>query len=558
MTRRHADRLLRHRPPADPAARRLARRLLPVTAALTLLSGIAAHPQAQDVPQAPQDATKSGTTSPAPAEASPPARAPAPQIPAPDARAAEVPEGYRVEVAIASLMYPSSIEFDGAGALYVAECGYMPGDVTQPARILKFTGLDLAGEGLGTAHREVVATDLQKPITDLLWHDGRLYISHKGRISVLEDGAVRDLVTGLPSFGDHSNNQLALGPDGKLYFGQGSATNSGVVGADNFAFGWPQQHPEVCEIPARDIVLAGQDFESVDPRAEVPGPLVSGADKVADEDVARADGRQPSVTTSAFQPFGVTAPAGTVIHGSAKANSAILRMDTDGSHLEVYAWGFRNPYGVLWADGQLYVADAGSDERGSRPIANAPEKLFRVVRDGWYGWPDYEGGIPVTEPRFASRLGPAPQFLMQEHPPVEAPWLTLEAHASVTQLDVARGAAFGHEGELFVAASGDQSPVTAAEDVRAGYWVKRIDTASGEASTFFRTRPDALGPPGLEYVETAGPKRLVDLRFTPFGDALYVVDIGPIHYVRGGDGPEAQAFPGTGVIWRITREPAHH
>jgi hypothetical protein len=54
-------------------------------------------------------------------------------------------------------------------------------------------------------------------------------------------------------------------------------------------------------------------------------------------------------------------------------------------------------------------------------------------------------------------------------------------------------------------------------------------------------------------VTTAGPRRLVDVRFDRANAALYVVDIGPIHYVRGPKGPEPMAFPGTGVVWRIVR-----
>jgi len=42
-----------------------------------------------------------------------------------------------------------------------------------------------------------------------------------------------------------------------------------------------------------------------------------------------------------------------------------------------------------------------------------------------------------------------------------------------------------------------------------------------------RTRPEALGHKPLEYVTTAGPKRIVDLCFTPDGTSLYVVDIDP-------------------------------
>jgi glucose/arabinose dehydrogenase len=461
------------------------------------------------------------------AAAQEPASNEAPTIPTPDPKAAELPQGYRAEVAVDRLMYPSSIAFDNEGRMYVAECGMMPGDEGRPARILRIGAL----EG---AEREVVAEDLSAPITDLLWHDGRLFISHKGKISMLEEDKVRDLVTGLPSLGDHSNNQLAAGPDGKLYFGQGSATNSGVVGLDNFALKWPQQHPEVRETTAKDITLRGEEFETPYPRS-------------ADE--------SKKVKTSAYQPFGMTAEAGAVVEGTVKANGTILRMDLDGSNLEVYAWGFRNPYGIGWGpDGKLYVADAGSDERGSRPIANAPEKLWLVKQDAWYGWPDFVGGIPVTDPRFMPQKGPAPQFLLKDHPPAEKPLMTLEPHSSITQIAFSPGGEFGFEGQMFLASSGDQSPFTAADkELRAGYWVKRIDPASAKAEMFFRTRPDALGPKGLEYVVTAGPKRLVDLQFSPKGDALYVVDIGPLHFVAGVEGPQPLPFPNTGVVWRISR-----
>jgi DNA-binding beta-propeller fold protein YncE len=42
----------------------------------------------------------------------------------------------------------------------------------------------------------------------------------------------------------------------------------------------------------------------------------------------------------------------------------------------------------------------------------------------------------------------------------------------------------------------------------------------------------------------------VGVRFSPDGSALYVGDIGAISPFLAGAGP----FPGTGVIWRITRE----
>src|SRR4051812_18319328 len=179
-----------------------------------------------------------------------------PRIPPPDPRAALLPQGFAAEMVLADLTYPSSVEFDDAGNLYVAEAGYNYGDDAAPARIWRL--------GAG-ASRQIAADQLNGPITDLLWHGGRLYISHRGKISVLEGNAVRDLVTDLPSLGDHHNNQMAVGPDGKIYFGQGTVTNSGVVGLDNFAGGWLQKYPDVHDVPAQDLRLKEQEFETPDP-----------------------------------------------------------------------------------------------------------------------------------------------------------------------------------------------------------------------------------------------------------------------------------------------------
>jgi DNA-binding beta-propeller fold protein YncE len=72
---------------------------------------------------------------------------------------------------------------------------------------------------------------------------------------------------------------------------------------------------------------------------------------------------------------------------------------------------------------------------------------------------------------------------------------------------------------------------------------------------FFRARDDALGPAGpFGHVVTPGPKRPVGVRFSPDGNSLYVTDIGAILALPAGAGPMARAFPGTGVVWRVTPE----
>ena len=61
------------------------------------------------------------------------------------------------------------------------------------------------------------------------------YVSNRGKISTvnIQNKHLEDIIMGLPSLGDHSIGQMTFGSDGRLYFGVGSATNSGVVSEDN-------------------------------------------------------------------------------------------------------------------------------------------------------------------------------------------------------------------------------------------------------------------------------------------------------------------------------------
>lgn len=449
-----------------------------------------------------------------------------PKVPLPDPTAAEVPPGYRVDVVASGLTYPSSIEFDDDGIMYVAEAGYTYGGQSAPARIMR---VDRTGQ------IEVVADQLNGPITDLLWHEGRLYISHRGKVSVLVGNLVQDIVTGLPSHGDHHNNQLTSGPDGKLYLGQGSASNSGVVGVDNFVFGWLGKNPAVHDVSPQPLELRGIPFTTFN-------PLKLGSKK-----------QKLLAHTGPFQPFGDSSE--THIRGrEVKANGTILRFNPDGSALEVFAWGFRNPFGVWGLDGILYATDNGYDERGSRPIANAPDCIWRVKKGGWYGFPDFAAGIPVTDPQFRPANGPAPEFLLKVHPRlVEQPLVRLPPHAGVTKLDLSHNSRFGFEGQIFAGEVGDMQPITGNGKRPVGFQVVRIDPMTGDTAPFFRARVETLGGPYMEYVTTPGPKRPVDVRFSREGDALYIADIGAI-MVYPSATPSVRPFPGSGVIWRISRE----
>jgi glucose/arabinose dehydrogenase len=106
---------------------------------------------------------------------------------------------------------PTSLSFGPDGRLYVASTNgvvYVVGEANGPA--------------------EVYARDVPVPL-GLAWVDERLYISYRGSVKYVEDAdgdGVSDrgqvVVRGLPSFGLHQNDGLALGTDGYLYMGMGS------------------------------------------------------------------------------------------------------------------------------------------------------------------------------------------------------------------------------------------------------------------------------------------------------------------------------------------------
>jgi hypothetical protein len=65
--------------------------------------------------------------------------------------------------------------------------------------------------------------------------------------------------------GDHQTNGPVMGPDGRLYFGIGTFTNSGVAGEDNAKFGWLGRFPSRHDIPCHDVTLTGENFRSGNP-----------------------------------------------------------------------------------------------------------------------------------------------------------------------------------------------------------------------------------------------------------------------------------------------------
>ena len=229
--------------------------------------------------------------------------------------------GYTIEPVVWNLNAPDSLTFDENGNMYIGEAGYPLTRLPEVPKILKVTP---------NGNISVfVDKGLNSPIVDVVYYnETTLYVSHNHKVSIvnLTNGAVKDIIAGLPTNVNHQNNQIAFSPDGKrFYVGIGSATNSGVVGEDDAIMGLLPNEPNVHDVPAKNITLTGQNFVTNNTLTAEPND---------------------TATTGAFVPFGTPTYPGQVIQGNIKCNGCILSANLDGTDLKLVGWGFRSAYGM--------------------------------------------------------------------------------------------------------------------------------------------------------------------------------------------------------------------
>jgi glucose/arabinose dehydrogenase len=436
-----------------------------------------------------------------------------------------LPSGYAISVVAKGLTFPTGACFDAAGRLHVVESGYCYGEVFTTPRLLRI-------EPGGSTN--VVATGTTNgPWTGVTFHDGNFFVAEGGALAggrilkITPDGDITSIVDGLPSMGDHHTDGPVLGPDGYLYFGQGTASNSGVIGEDSAKFGWLKRYPQFHDIPGQDITMVGENFKTKHALENNRGTAMTGG----------------------FVPFGQISEPGQKIKGAIKSSGSVLRVRPDGSNLELVAWGFRNPFGLAFsADGKLYVTDNSYDDRGSRPIWGTADVLWQVNKGIWYGWPDFSGDEPLTRKKFKPPGKAQPKFLLANHPNTPpAPVAKFGVHSSADGLDFSRSQGFGHVGQAFIALLGDEAPGTGKLLHAVGFKVVRVDVSSGVIEDFAVNKGRHNGP--ASKIKTGGLERPVSVKFNSTGDELYIVDFGVILHDKVGAKPQK----GTGVIWKVSR-----
>ena len=434
-----------------------------------------------------------------------------------------LPQGYTAEVVATGFNTPVHCCFDDRGDCYVVECGHK---VEAKPRVLK---VDVTTGSYETFFELPEERWIKTgAVTGACWHRGALYLMNTDTLlRIGSDGSHEEILTDLPGKGDHQANYPVIGPDGKLYFGVGSATNTGVVGADNFAYEWLPRFPDFCDVPAEDVTLVGRNYEY----QNVLGGLAE------------------TVRSGAYVPFGTPTRPGQVIKGAVKCSGSILRCNPDGSELEVVAWGLRNPYGTAFhPDGRLFATEHGIDERSGRYIVRDYDDFYEITDGAWYGWPDFASGIRLDDPRWGEGgQGREPVLAHHPDPDPPKPLVTFEPHAGANGVAFSRGAAFGFEGDAFVALFGDLAPVTTLRQVvPAGFKVVRVDMRARRVVDFAVNR--IAGP--ASKLPHDGFERPSHCAFGPDG-ALYVVDWGEIQIAPEAGGVRMKA--GTGALWRIRR-----
>lgn len=437
-----------------------------------------------------------------------------------------LPAGYRIEAVATGFTFPTGVAFDADGMPHVVEAGYSYGEVFTTPRLVR------VNKDGSTA--DVARGGKNGPWTGVIHANGAFYVAEGGQLEggrilrISPDGKITALIENLPGQGDHHTNGPAIGPDGMIYFGQGTYTNSGVVGEDNLKFGWLKRFPKLHDIPCQDITLAGVNYKTAN---------------------APATPDLPRTPTGAFVPFGTPTSAGQVIKGQIPCSGAIMKIPAAGGKPQLVAWGFRNPFGLAFApDGQLYVTENGYDDRGSRPVWGTPDVLWRVTAGTWYGWPDYSEGLRIDRELYKVPLKGIPQRLLAKHPNTPPrPVAVLGVHASSNGLDFSRSSAFGHVGQAFIAEFGDQAPDTGKSLHPVGFRVIRVDVTNGRIEDFAVNKGEKNGP--ATKIGGGGLERPIAVRFDPSGNALYVVDFGIMLMDKTGPKPQER----TGVLWRITR-----
>ena len=474
----------------------------------------------------------------------------------------EYPSGFALTPLVRGLNCPTAFCFDkDRGNLIVAESGI---DGSEP----HVFGIHLAdgktfdvypfGRTVSFFPTHQV---LYGPVGGMVVHHGRVYVSHRdaqdrGVITAFGyDGSHTTIVADLPAQGDFGVTDLCVNTIGgrtRLYFGIGTATNSGVVGLDNWDAGWVRRHPDVADrlfnFAGTPIKLYGARFDTLNPGFGIGQPDLK--------------------VTGAFQPFGTSNQSR--IYTAAVPNGSICSVALDdGGDLAVESVGMHHPRGLAVDPYfHLWATNDGMDLRGTRPVANDPDVLIDVGHGRNRMWPDFTThGHLVTEPAYAPPISMlTPHGQSELSPLIDAPASNIvpprpgefaDSLAAVfpslsgaAKLDFvpATGPFARFRGRAVVALDGDRAPYASGGLKLNGFVggkIVLVDIDAKQAKDFvFNT---ARTPASRQEFGTEALERPIDVKFSPDHQALWILDFGQVEY----ESATPRYHNGTGAIYKL-------
>ena len=472
-----------------------------------------------------------------------------------DRAVVEYPPNVQLTVYAEGLTAPSAIAFDydegdHKGTMVVAESGRGG----YPARLYGFTPegkyFDIYPRGLRPRLPDLPFDigkgpfEMDGPIGGIVISGGKIFVTHRDRndrgvvTAFNYDGTHSTVMADLPAQGEFGMTDIAVRPlDGRLYFGVGAMTNSGVVGLDDWAIGWVVKHPQACDLPLTTLKLYGYRFDTKNPLAGLFGP---------DE----------TAVTAPFQPFNVSNRLRIV--GNDKPTGAIYSVSPSGGDGRVEATGLRDPRGIIFDSlSNMFFTDEGMELRGTRPVKDDPDAMFRLYPGAFYGFPDYSRDLHIiSDP---TRNFSEPQLLIRSGYPELAPVIdlpnsglqppdgsredllkaTFPPLSGAARLDIvpSSGPFQNFTGNFVIALGGDRAPfATSGESLKSpiGYKVVRADPLmNAHAVSNFVYNTSELPAHLLHGRDRdVALERPVDVKFGPDG-ALYILDMGPMRVENG-------------------------
>lgn len=470
----------------------------------------------------------------------------------------EGPPGFELRLHARGLTAPTAICFDADGSLLIAEAGF---NGTEP-RIFGFkkdgTSFDIYPHGRKLPAFLSPSFRMYGPVGGMVATGGKVYVTHRdangrGRVTAFSYEAnvpPRTIVADLPAQGDYGMTDIAVHPNGRIFFGVGAATNSGVVGLDNLQAGWVKKFPSFCDVPNVDLKLNGFRFDTPNPFASIFGG----------KDIA---------VTGPFQKFGASDQSG-IPMPSGKPTAAVYSVEQGGGDLRVEAHGIRHPAGLRINEyGTLYMTNQGMELRGTRPVMDDPDALLKMVGgETWYGWPDFSTDLrPITEQQFqpprelAIRYGyPNVRFLIDHTSsrliaptPSALVFGVFRPLSGASKFDFPPASGpfrkYRDRGDAMVALFGDRAPfATSGRPLLGptGFKVALVNVDARKVEDFVRNTQDGPASRQGKTAPSDALERPVDVKFGPDG-AMYILDFGIMEMKNG----QPAIKEGTGRIYRL-------